>query len=56
MNVWLVIWKDGGRIGSVPLTLANLKHFNERFCMNLIQRDASGTEHWSVLGVKKQPR
>lgn len=52
MKKWLVLWKDNGRIGSVELTPENLAYLKQRFCMDLIQRDATGTEHWNVLGQK----
>lgn len=50
MNKWLVLWVKGGRIGSVELTDSNLKRLQSEFIMYLIQRDASGTEQWNILG------
>jgi hypothetical protein len=51
---WLIVWVNGVRIGSVPLTDENLARFKSEFHMALIQRDASGTEHWNALARKKQ--
>jgi hypothetical protein len=49
---FIVLWKDGGRIGSVDKTKENWKYLDKRFCMGLIQKDVTGTEHWNVFGVK----
>lgn len=46
----LVLWKDNGRIGSLPLTDLNRDAMKTLFCMSIEQTDASGTEHWNVLG------
>ncbi len=50
---WLVFWCKGGRIGSVALTDESRKEAHRAFCMDIIQVDDSGTEHWNVLGVEK---
>lgn len=44
----VVLWRKGDRLGSRPL--AELPQLREKFRMTLIQRDASGTEHWEVRG------
>ena len=54
--VWAHILGGDGRIGSVDLTPENLQHFKDRFCMQFIQRDMTGTEHWRALGPLPKKR
>jgi hypothetical protein len=51
---WLVLWARGGRVGSVELTEENKQRINQEFCTSLIQRDASGTEHWNIIAPLKR--
>lgn len=48
-NKWLVLWKSNRRIGSIEFTESNLAYLQSRFHMSLIQKGASGTEHWNIL-------
>lgn len=41
--------KDG-RIGSVELTNKNRTALQDEFCMQLLGKDITGTEHYLVLG------
>lgn len=50
---WIVLWKDGGRAGSVGLTKKNLDELNRQFYLSLIQTDNTGTKHYNILGVKR---
>lgn len=51
---YYVFWKGEQRMGSVNKTDRNFNHMNDQFHMRLIQKDASGTEHWDVHGIKKK--
>jgi hypothetical protein len=48
---YLVFYVKGGRIGSVPLTSENLSEARRTMRLALVQRDATGTEHYSVLSA-----
>lgn len=52
MKTYIVFWVNGGRIGSVPLTERNLVEAKQKLHLSLIQRDITGTEHYSVLGIR----
>ena len=47
--MWLVFYVRNQRIGSLPLTKENLEGMKADFCMSLIHRDATGTEHWNII-------
>jgi hypothetical protein len=49
MKKWLVLYAKNARIGSLPLTDQNLGGMKALFCMSLVQRDITGTEHWNIL-------
>lgn len=49
MKKWLVFYARNARIGSLPITDQNLDGMKAQFCMSLIQVDATGTQHWSIL-------
>ena len=51
---WLIFWKDNARLGSVRFTPERLAYMRERFCLSLIKRDDTGTEHWEVLAPKRK--
>lgn len=51
-KTWIVFWVNGGRIGSVELTEANLELMKATFYTSLIQRDFTGTEHWRLMGER----
>ena len=53
---WLVLWVRGGRIGSAPLTEENKAKVRSQFHTSIIQIDASGTEHWDMIGPKKKQK
>lgn len=48
MTAYLVFYARGARIGSVPSTPENLSAAHKLMHLTLIQRDVSGTEHYSV--------
>ena len=50
---YLVVWHNNRRIGSVVLSAESRKYFVNLFSMSLIQRDATKTEHYEVLSVRK---
>ncbi len=50
---WIILWKDGGRMGSVGLTKKNLAELRRQFSLRLIQKDLAGHEHYDVVAVKK---
>ncbi len=46
---WLVFHAHGVRVGSVENTPENLAEAKRLMTCQLIQRDVTGTEHYSVL-------
>lgn len=53
MTPYIVLWKDGGRFGSVEYTEENLAYLQAQFVLFHIQTDASGTVHYNVLAPRK---
>ena len=49
---WIVFWVRGGRVASVPLTRRNEAEAKRCMDLSLIQRDITGTKHYSVLHVR----
>jgi hypothetical protein len=49
---WLVFWKNGGRVGSTHKTEDAVAQMHQLYHAQLIQRDASGSEHWALLGIR----
>ena len=50
---WIVLWKNGNRIGSIELNESNWNHVKEEFNYSIIQKDVTGTIHLEMIGFKK---
>ena len=50
--MYIVLWKDNRRIGSIELTNNNLAELKKQFYLSLIQTDITGTQHYNVWGKK----
>lgn len=49
-----VLWRNNTRIASRPKS--DLAEVASQFHLSLLQRDASGVEHYEVLGKKSAPK
>ena len=49
---YIVLWKGNSKLGSLPYELDTLDTLNAKFCLSLIQRDITGTEHYEVLAKR----
>lgn len=52
MKKFIVLWANGGRIGSFPRTKKNLAELEKRMNLYLIQEDITGTVHYKILNTK----
>jgi len=52
MKKYIVLWVNGGRVGSRPLAEKNLLESLVRY--RVLQVDKSGTEHWDVLRLRRK--
>lgn len=48
MKTWIVLYSKGARIFSAEKTLENMAEIEKKFCLQLIQRDVWGGEHYEV--------
>lgn len=51
---WIVLYTNGGRIGSFKKSDLMLKILKTKFNMSLIQEDITGTLHYNVFYVNKK--
>ena len=52
----IVLWRNGGRYGSVERTRSNMHALSRELTLQLIQRDNTGTEHYEVIAPHPPPK
>jgi len=53
---YYVFWADGKRLASTNkkyVTEEEFSEFKKEFCIELIQKDITGTEHYNVIAMYK---